>query len=560
MLAMPIARREMLVLARSPALYRSRVSFSIVVLVFASIFVLAYERFGLRSPAQFGLVLHSIVPMICLFVGAQLTADSISSEKREGTIGLLFASGLTAFEIVLGKLVAHALTGFYWLALMFPMLSLLLIAGGIGGPNLLDLGLRGFNTMFVSAAAGLLGSARHSDRKGASTFGMLAVVFLWWGIPILAALALHYFGPGWVYVVGLFSLGPAVPAGAGPVTNPFESGRLWNLLVTHALGWLMVGLAARSLARNWQGTPPRARLSWGDRWRQFALGSGVKRIERRRRLLSTNAFLWLAARDRLRPMTIWVFTLLFLAGFGWSIVQNPAIETLCMMGLIVGTLQKVLFCGASGHQIVTELEQGTLQLLVATPLAARGVLEGQYRAATWVHRGPVVLVLGLQLLAAGIAFWTDPTSYAWPIGMVAFTLVSLLELHAACWLGMWGATIAKQANQAAGIAIGRLILLPGLCFGLIAAGANWFASLFGGPPPVPGWAWPFLWLFLSAANALFWLRRVQKPIAEKLATKAMSRYLPDEELTFWGRLGRWAGRIFRPPSPPGPPGLQENRS
>ncbi len=46
---------------------------------------------------------------LSLFAGAYLTADSVSAEKRGGTLGLLFLTPLTGWQIVLGKMPGHSL-------------------------------------------------------------------------------------------------------------------------------------------------------------------------------------------------------------------------------------------------------------------------------------------------------------------------------------------------------------------------------------------------------------------------------------------------------------------
>ena len=42
----------------------------------------------------------------CLLSGVWFTADCLSEEKREGTLGLLFLTDLKGYDVVLGKLVA----------------------------------------------------------------------------------------------------------------------------------------------------------------------------------------------------------------------------------------------------------------------------------------------------------------------------------------------------------------------------------------------------------------------------------------------------------------------
>src|SRR5689334_8844113 len=59
-----------------------------------------------------------------LFVGIATTADCLSEEKRDGTLGLLFLTDLTGFDVVLGKLAATSLNAFYRLVSVFPILAI----------------------------------------------------------------------------------------------------------------------------------------------------------------------------------------------------------------------------------------------------------------------------------------------------------------------------------------------------------------------------------------------------------------------------------------------------
>jgi hypothetical protein len=67
----------------------------------------------------------------CLFEGPRNTADALSEEKREGTLGLLFLTDLKGYDVVLGKLLATSLTSFYGVLAIVPPLSIPLLLGGV---------------------------------------------------------------------------------------------------------------------------------------------------------------------------------------------------------------------------------------------------------------------------------------------------------------------------------------------------------------------------------------------------------------------------------------------
>src|SRR5687768_10260422 len=175
----------MLVMAKSAALYRGRIGNSISLLFLGAVFAVVYHFAGLRAIGTLIQSVAGILIIICLFVGVQLTADSIAHEKREGTLGLLFLTPLTPFQIVFGKLIAHSLSGFYWLLVATPLLSLMLIVGGIQGRDVASIAAAALNTLFFSAAVGLFVSTRHSERKKAATAGTWVILFFWLGVPLL---------------------------------------------------------------------------------------------------------------------------------------------------------------------------------------------------------------------------------------------------------------------------------------------------------------------------------------------------------------------------------------
>src|SRR5512145_1105353 len=71
----------------------------------------------------------------CLYAGRHATADCLSQEKREGTLGLLFLTDLKGYDVVLGKLAATSLNGLYCLVGILPVLAVPLLLGGVSYPE-----------------------------------------------------------------------------------------------------------------------------------------------------------------------------------------------------------------------------------------------------------------------------------------------------------------------------------------------------------------------------------------------------------------------------------------
>src|SRR6266511_636246 len=129
MIFLPIAERELRVAARSRRTYWSRALAAFVLIVIALVIFDSYGRFG-RSKVggqQVFSALAYLALAYSLFAGAALTADCLSSEKREETLGFLFLTDLKGYDVVLGKLLATSLRGLCALMAVCPSLAVTLI-------------------------------------------------------------------------------------------------------------------------------------------------------------------------------------------------------------------------------------------------------------------------------------------------------------------------------------------------------------------------------------------------------------------------------------------------
>ena len=125
--ASPLVEREMGVAARRWTTYWGRVT----LLLFAlAPVVVAYAAgkigitgSGLMSSglgAELLMVQAGLLFFWVVLAAIQLASDAISSEKREGTLGLLFLTSLTPFEIVTGKLAAASMRTWHGLLAVIP--------------------------------------------------------------------------------------------------------------------------------------------------------------------------------------------------------------------------------------------------------------------------------------------------------------------------------------------------------------------------------------------------------------------------------------------------------
>src|SRR5262245_8544040 len=98
---LPIAHRELRIASRKPGTYRLRWIFALLVLVIW--FLLLVTSRNSMSVAERGRMLFTAIAVLafafCLFAGVFQTADCLSEEKREGTLGLLFLTELKGYDV-----------------------------------------------------------------------------------------------------------------------------------------------------------------------------------------------------------------------------------------------------------------------------------------------------------------------------------------------------------------------------------------------------------------------------------------------------------------------------
>ena len=111
---LPIVARELRVSARRRGTYWTRVGASLLAML-TMLWLLVVTAAGSAVASQ-GKVLFDVLSgfafAFALLVGVRITSDCLSSEKREGTIGLLFLTDLKGYDIILGKLASSSLTAF----------------------------------------------------------------------------------------------------------------------------------------------------------------------------------------------------------------------------------------------------------------------------------------------------------------------------------------------------------------------------------------------------------------------------------------------------------------
>src|SRR5262245_18908841 len=208
MTLLPIVARELRVAARRRETYWTRSSLAVAAICIGVMILTLTVGFPPNLTGRFIFqCLAGLLFLYCLVYGRRATADSISYEKREGTLGLLFLTDLKGHDIVLGKLAATSTRGFYGLTAVFPVLAVPLLLGGITNGEFWRMLLVLVNTFLFSLAVGIFGSALSRDFRHAMGANLLFLI-IFMGIAPAVGLLLAYFS-GKALIPDLFFACPA---------------------------------------------------------------------------------------------------------------------------------------------------------------------------------------------------------------------------------------------------------------------------------------------------------------------------------------------------------------
>jgi ABC-type transport system involved in cytochrome c biogenesis permease component len=401
---LPIVGRELRVAARKRSTFWVRVSAAIVALVIGGGFLaMTMFRFGFGT-ASLGKGLFAALTWLSLAAvlsaGLFFTSDCLSEEKRDGTLGLLFLTDLTGYDVVLGKLLATSLRAFYALLAVFPILGITLMMGGVTGVQFWKTALALVNALFSSLAVGLFISAVSRDSQKALAGTLVVMVLLAVVGPVvdgvLAGIRQRPFQAG---------LALASPGYLFAIAGAWGRAPFWTaLLVNQAVAWGLLGLTCFLLPRTWQ-EKGRTRSTTREKWGHWWKFGGVKhRIRLREKLLGLNPVLWLACRERWQGVALWILSLL-VAAFAVTmlLITDTKGGFWLAWSYVGGAVTLVLYLGIASQAcrfFVDARRSGLLEVLLVTPLTAKQIVFGQCRALLRMFAVPLVIYLAVQLVAA----------------------------------------------------------------------------------------------------------------------------------------------------------------
>src|SRR6266540_391778 len=270
---LPIVERELRAASRRRGThwYRAATALTAILLLAGTLW---FEK-G-TAPKELGQHAFTVLSALFLFgglvAGIRHTADSLSEEKREGTLGLLFLTDLKGYDVVLGKLAATSLDAFYGLIAIIPVLAIPLLLGGVSILEFWRMTLVLANTLFFSLAAGIFVSAMSRSARKAMGCTLLLVLLIDAASPAIGAwLAFRQVTNSINTAFLLPSVGYAYGLAFDAQYRLNSEEFRWSVLLTQGLAWLFLALASVGARHSWQDKPVGALAArWRQRWQRWS--------------------------------------------------------------------------------------------------------------------------------------------------------------------------------------------------------------------------------------------------------------------------------------------------
>ena len=477
---LPIVERELRVAARRGTTHWARFALTAVL---ALVTVNHFGGSGAASSGSAGRsafiwLLSAAFLLVC--AACALTADALSAEQREGTLGLLFLTDLHPWDITLGKLASVGLGAVYAGMAFVPLLMLPLLAGGVSGAEAARNGLALLATLLFTLTAGLAASARETERMRAITKAALLVIATVL-LPLVAA------WPGLFSPVSLMALLSPLTTlrlaqDSAYRTTPVEFWASLALQLAHA-ALLLVGAGTR-LRRNLLEPvfrvppPPEEPAPYSvepasNASHALANPAGPKNP---RPFDEARPLEWLVQRQRGQQALCWTAAALMFAS---SLLTPGLLQGLGGFRVGGGTasgwhylyqlwwLGDALLAWAACRFFFEARRSGELELLLTTPVGARGLVAAHGAAMKqfllWpmaLAFAPLLLPPAVQVLSAGGVGRVGTYQFYAAVYGILHSLEMLLAVLALNWLGMLFGLTARRLVSAVALTLGLAVGFP----------------------------------------------------------------------------------------------------
>jgi ABC-type transport system involved in multi-copper enzyme maturation permease subunit len=383
---LPLIVRELRAEARRPNTYWLR---ALAAALLTALFVWSVWNF--QAGSELGPLLFNSLSqglhLALLVIVAALAADSVSREKREGTLGLLFLTPLTAHDIIVGKILIHVLRAVGLFVAVLPIVGLPFLLGGISIQSvLLFFGVLP-SLVMIAVASGIVASVFTTEWVESIVWAELICVML------IAAQWIVQFIAANIIATRAIAMLPGVLTATIIIAVPFM-GLVYAGMILKAA----INFSAKRLKKVWQTETTLTESWWvksfssSDFWRSAFHWNASKARDR-------NPIAWLQEYNWSSRLTKWGWcALIFFAQlkliFGWRQFMEYQLQLYCLLAI------GIAFTAAASFR--RERQTGALELLLVTPISARALIMGRLQGV-WIHFLPAIAILG--------AVWTMGPQY-----------------------------------------------------------------------------------------------------------------------------------------------------
>jgi len=476
---LPIVDRELRVASRRTSTHWLRFFAAAVVIVLFILIAIFNQR--MTGNQQFGKVVFHLASALAfgfaLLAGVFLTSDCLCSERRDGTLGLLFLTDLHGYDVVLGKLVATSVVSVYGLLAAIPVLGLPLLMGGVSGAEFVRMVLVLLTTLFLSLACGMFASAFARDTRAAMILSFALVLALTGAVLLIALLAGRAVGT----TKAIWLMLPSPLLGflrVSDVWHQFGSGApqyWWSNCTVALIAITLLAMACRRVRHSWQESgsePAREAKRLLPAARDYSL------------FFALNPFAWLTARDSFPGKWTRVFLgllfaawLVFYTGVYLSLPRTGPLWFVTAFCIAFGlhALVKGLMAAQATRRLCEDRQSGALELLLATRLSPSEVLGGQWHTLWKQFRWLLWALTLVNLLLVFAVLGGVPGDMGPNVALLfsSFFLGGIVllwvDFRAIGWLGMWTALSGIRQHRAVLNTLARILGPPWLAIFLFVA-------------------------------------------------------------------------------------------
>lgn len=459
----PIIERELRSLSRSRQTVVTRFAIGFIGIAL-TLLIAIVDYFDDTPQRNLGAVMLGFQTFFMLvfsiFSCLALTTDTISSEKREGTLGLLYLTDLKTIHIILGKISAGTFVAFLSIVSMIPVMSLSLLYGGVNLGMISKLFLVATNHLILSLVIGVFCSVLFEKPRTTQVSALLVVLGLQFGIPILVTWFESSLSGIWA--INAFAQAGVLGAGGfmGLGMRAFSSSFFWGgQIATATLSLVLLLISVWHLSKQWRSTygedpatqkPKKKSLE--DQPQKPSSSLAPSSSPKKLKIKSVRGGIPLSHHHPLRyifshkkpevgstifSMVIFLLYMFFLAESDGFDEAEAGLFGLVLCGMIF----KYQWASVIVSMFNRERKEGTLEFLMSTPVKLTNVFSDMRQAGLHDLKGAIVMNGIWQFINLLIVFADGGFNHPGP-WIIFFAVIVLLFLdfeailHSGAWLGL----------------------------------------------------------------------------------------------------------------------------